>query len=89
MLARKAPASGWVPTFAKATAGGQPGLISCKHLSCPKICWVKDELCRRRIRRSRRHAVLHPTRDLSENAFFHYKLLDIKKSTIDNGHELY
>jgi len=32
-------------------------------------CRVKDELCRRRIRRSRRHAVLHPTSALSEKVF--------------------
>jgi hypothetical protein len=36
VLARKAPASGGIPAYAKATAGRPPGLISCKHLSLDK-----------------------------------------------------
>ncbi len=45
----------------------QPGLISCKHPSVTHRLWVKDELCRRRIRRmrrttSRRRAQAYPRR---------------------------
>jgi len=64
VLARKAPQ----------VAGYSQGLS--RASTCVSLFmgyWVKDELCRRRIRRVRRHAVLHPISDLSEKVFHRVK----------------